>query len=73
MKGSDKMEENWKEWHHGHGKHGFGFFIGLLLVAYGAYSIARFYNWIPNLAFPWFPAIILIVGLWMVLKRLMRN
>lgn len=73
MKGEVWKEEKFAELHRGRGKLGFGFFIGLLLVVYGAYEIAKFYKWIPDVAFPLFPVFLLLIGVWMIAKRLMRN
>lgn len=75
-----ESKQNWKDWKsdwreewHSRGHFGFGFFVGLLLLVYGAYELARYYGWISNLGFPFWPALALIVGLVMVLKRLFRE
>lgn len=68
-----KWKSEWREEWHSHSRFGVGFFIGLLLLVYGFYELARYYGWIPNFGFPFWPALALVVGLVMVLKRLLRD
>jgi hypothetical protein len=49
---------------------GFGFFLGIFLVAWGGFGIAQYYGYLPkDLGFPMFPAIIVLIGLWLVFRK----
>ncbi|MBU1197425.1 hypothetical protein KJ765_02830 [Candidatus Micrarchaeota archaeon] len=51
-------------------KMGFGFFIGVFLVLWGLFELARNFGYIPReLNFPWFAILLIAIGLSMVLKR----
>jgi hypothetical protein len=48
---------------------GFGFWLGLFFLGWGVFEIMRMLGYFKDLNFPFWPLILIIIGLSMVLKR----
>jgi len=49
---------------------GFGFWLGVFLVAWGGFGIAQYYGLLPkDIGFPMVPAVLVLLGLWMIFRR----
>ncbi|HLC48563.1 MAG TPA: hypothetical protein VJI13_05810 [Candidatus Norongarragalinales archaeon] len=62
------------DWQHGwwcrKSRFGFGLWVGLFLLIWGLFEIAREFGWIKAAAFPFWPLLLIVIGLSMVLHRI---
>ncbi len=70
-----KIKEVENEWKHGWAytggkRFGFGLSMGLFFLAWGTFELAVQFGFIKNLTFPFWPLLLVIIGLSMVLKRI---
>jgi hypothetical protein len=72
----DEMDRNMKQhmrgwWCTGGGnRFGFGFWLGLFFLGWGVFEIMRMFGYFKELNFPFWPLILIIIGLSMVMKRI---
>ncbi|MBI5225115.1 hypothetical protein HY989_04565 [Candidatus Micrarchaeota archaeon] len=71
MKEKDFDNEWSRGWaYSGKNRFGFGLWMGLFFLAWGTFELGVQFGYIKNISFPFWPLLLVIIGLSMVLKRI---